>query len=141
MKKILLLMVLSAMIFFGCKKEDNNSSGFDYDIKLLYGKWRTTHVELSDGSYLDVTSSIAESVFKPTYSTFNLDGTYSISGYFGNFSGTYKTEGKTIITYVSGEEDVRYDVLSLSGISAELYMYDNEDADAAINMKIKVTKQ
>lgn len=66
----------------GCSK-DKKKNGFDYPIETLYGTWRVTHVEQKDGTMFDVTTPIAEKVFKPTYATFNADGTYSGHGAFG----------------------------------------------------------
>ena len=59
----------------GCSK-DKKKNGFDYPIETLYGTWRVTHVEQKDGTMFDVTTPIAEKVFKPTSATFNADGTY-----------------------------------------------------------------
>ncbi|MDR2009949.1 MAG: lipocalin family protein [Bacteroidales bacterium] len=135
MKKMFsMLMLVSVILFSGCSDDDDN--GFDYDVNLLIGKWRVTHVEQKDGSYFDVTSSIAESVFEPTYATFNSNGTYSGSGEFGNGSGTYTAVGKTIITKVGGDEYLRYDVLALSGNECELKMYEKGD-DASLKIKCK----
>lgn len=117
----------------GCSKEEG--TGFDYDVNLLYGKWRVTHVMQNTGSYLDVTTSVAESVFEPTYATFNSDGTYSGSGEFGNGSGTYKAVGKTIVTYIGGEEYLRYNIVSLSGTKAELEMYENDAPSETLSIK------
>ena len=139
MKKLNLFFILTvfSLLFVGCSKDDDIKN-FEYDLNLLYGKWRITHVEQINGSYLNVTSSVAESVFKPTYSTFYSDGTYSGSGEFGNGSGTFKAESKTIITYVDGQEYLRYDVLMLSESNAELKMYEKGNATS---VKIKVAKQ
>lgn len=123
MKKLLLSMSLllgMVVALSGCKKDEPNT--FDYPLETLYGTWRITHVEQKNGSMLDVTTPLAENVFKPTYATFNSDGTYSGRGYFGNGSGTYKAQGKTITCYIGGSEYVKYDVLSLSGQECELKM-------------------
>jgi uncharacterized lipoprotein NlpE involved in copper resistance len=137
MKKVVfLLLAVVAVLLAGCDKDDDPK--FDYDMELLYGKWRITHVEQKDGSMFDVTTPIAERVFKPTYITFNKGGSYSGSGEFGNGSGTYTATGKTIITYVDGQEYLRYDVLSLTGENAEIKMYEKGD-DAS--MKLRVAKQ
>ena len=128
-------MALVALV--ACKKEE--STGFDYDLNLLYGTWRVTHVMQSNGSWFNVTTEIAESVFEPTYATFNSNGTFSGSGELGNGSGTWTATGKTIITRVGGEEYLRYDVLSLSGTVAELEMYENDKPSS--RMKVRVEKQ
>ena len=59
---------------------------------------------------------------RATSATFNSDGTYSGSGYFGNGSGTYTAKGNTITTFVSGQVYIVYTVLSLNGSTAELKM-------------------
>lgn len=140
MKRFLLSMlavVLVACIFLSCSKDDEGSK-FDYSMETLVGKWRITHIEQADGSMLDITTPIAERVFKPTYATFNNDGTYSGSGEFGNGSGTFKPIGKTITCYVSGKEYLKYDVLSLSGTECELKMYQSSSSSS---IKIRCKKQ
>ena len=139
MKKFIFACIacfIAGIAIVGCSKD--NSSKFDYDLDLLYGTWRITHVMQSNGHYLNVTSSLAESVFEPTYATFNPDGTYSGRGEFGNGFGTYTTAGRTITTYVDGEEYLKYDVLSLNGSEAELEVYQTGSEGA---IKIKVAKQ
>jgi len=131
MKKVILLLAVLAGMFAGCSKDDDE--GFNYDINLLIGEWRVTHVEQKDGSMFNVTSSIAESVFAPTYATFNSNGTYSGRGSFGTGSGTYTATGNTIITYIGGEEYLRYDVLALNGTECTLKMYEKGD-----NASIKI---
>lgn len=138
MKKILLLLaIVLPLVFAGCSKDDKDPA-FDYEISLLHGKWRVTHVMQSDGEYLDVTTSLAERVFKPTYATFNADGSYTGTGEFGDGSGTFKAIGKTITTYVNGSEYLKYDVVSLNGTNAELTM---RETGQSATLKIKVAKQ
>lgn len=139
MKRTLLATItLLALIvtFSRCKK--NEPSTFDYPLETLYGTWRITHVEQKNGVMLDVTTYSAEKYFKPTYATFNEDGTYSGRGYFGNGSGTYKAQGKTITCYIDGSEYVKYDVLSLSGQECELKM---KVTDSDTSSKIRCKKQ
>lgn len=138
MKRFLLSMLAVALVactFSSCSKDDDEPK-FDYPMETLVGKWRITHVEQKDGSMFDVTTAIAEKVFKPTYATFNTDGTYSGSGEFGNGSGTFKAIGKTITCYVSGKEYLKYDVLSLSGTQCELKMYET-GSDSSIKIRCK----
>lgn len=62
--------------------------------------------------------------------SFKSDGTFYGKGYLGNGSGTYKATGNTIVTYLDGEEYIRYTVKSLSGDDAELTMsMDGESLD------------
>jgi hypothetical protein len=136
MKKAVFLLLMIATILSGCSKDENTS--FDFDINLLYGTWRVTHVMQSNGTYFDVTTNVGESVFEPTYAIFNADGSYSGSGEFGTGSGTYTAIGKTITTFVSGKEYLKYDVVSLTGTTAELIM---SETGSTSTLKIKVTKQ
>lgn len=138
MKRILFVTLCLVMVLSGCSKDDDQS--FDYDIDLLVGKWRVTHIESDerDGTYLNVIDEPGASLFEPTYATFNSNGTYSGEGFFGNGSGTYSTSGKTIITYIEGSEYLRYDVLTLSGTNAELKMYESKGSNS---IKIKCKKQ
>jgi len=130
MKKILLLSVLLLTItFFGCKK-DNNS--FAYSLNDLYGEWHGTDV------YVDGWVDITKYPFtKYAFSIkFYKDGTYYGSGYFGNGSGTYKAEKKTIYTYVNGKEYYKYDIKEWnpSNKTAELIM---SDSKSSIPIKVK----
>ena len=86
----------------GCSK-DKKKNGFDYPIETLYGTWRVTHVEQKDGTMFDVTTPIAEKVFKPTYATFNADGTYSGRGAFGTGNGTYKDKERLLLVMLTGK--------------------------------------
>jgi hypothetical protein len=121
MKKYLFALLVCVMAFAGCSKDDETPK-FNYDLETLYGTWRVTEIQQKDGSFLDVTTSVAEMVFEPTYATFNENGTYSGRGEFGTGSGTYKAEGNTIYTYVEGVEYLRYEVKSLSGEKCHLVM-------------------
>lgn len=141
MKKFLLTAIAiigMVLAFSGCSKDDEPKNGFDYPLETLYGTWRITHVEQKDGSMFDVTTSVAEMAFKPTYATFNADGTYSGRGFFGNGSGTYKAKGKTISCFIDGTEYLKYDVLSLSGRQCELKMY---ESGSSSSIKIRCKKQ
>ena len=117
MRKLLFVLFILPLSFISCSSDDD-SAGFDYDLEVLYGTWRITHIDVGSG-YVNVTST---SSITPTYATFNPDGTYSGKGYFGNGSGTYKAEGKRITCYVSGSEYTHYDVISLTGDICELTM-------------------
>lgn len=136
MKKVFLLSLFAIMmIVAGCSSDNEPKS--DFDMNLLYGRWRITHVE-SKGVMVDVTTPSGEAAFKPTYATFKKDGTYYGSGFFGNGSGTYKVKGKTIICYVEGVEYFRYDVISIQGTTCELKMY---RTGSLSSIKIRCKKQ
>lgn len=135
MKKILFALICAfAVLATGCQKE--NETNFNYDVNILYGTWRVTDVYV-DGDWMDITTPIAELVFKPTYATFNPDMTYSGKGAFGNGEGTYSLSGDTIYTYVDGEEYLTYKIRSLNGSFAELEVLQSGEAVTAI----KVEKQ
>lgn len=134
MKRLLFaVMAIAAVVFTGCSKDDEG--GFDYDKNQVYGTWRVTHVDLGEG-YVDVVGTIYEDVFDPTYITFNSNGTFSTHGYFGAASGTYTMKGKTITTYLDGEELFGYDILSLSGDIGEAEMYDVDDPSDRVRMRL-----
>lgn len=135
MKRIFTLMLITLMVV-SCEKDEKTDSSFNYDLGLLYGTWRVTHVEQSDGSFLDVTTVVAEKLFEPTYATFKSDGTYTGKGFFGNGSGTFKASGNTITTYVEKTVYLMYDVVSLNAGECQLVMRDDSGS-----MKIKCKKQ
>lgn len=128
MKKVLffmLAMVLPMVVFTSCSK-DEDEPVFDYDKNLLYGTWVISEIEL-DGNWFDWR-------LDETSATFNPDGTYYGRGEYGNGSGTYVAEGKTITCYVSGKEYLKYDVIKLTENTCELRMY-NSYGDAETNIR------
>jgi len=120
MKKVLLMMLvmLPTMLFTACSSDDDDNTS-ELQAAII-GKWRITQIEKSDGTMLDVTTTVAESVFKPTYAIFYSDGDYEGYGYFGNGSGTYKVSGNKIYTYVDGDEYLVYTVSSYTSTTANL---------------------
>lgn len=130
MKRILLLFAAIACVaFVGCSDDDDND-GFKYG-DAIYGTWDVTHVK-SDGSWIDITSPLFSKY--QASATFNADGTYSGSGYFGTGSGTYKASGSMIVCYISGSEYARYDVRSLSDNIAEMTM---TMGDSSVDIRCK----
>ena len=114
MMTALMVMILS-FGFVSCSSDDDDDD-FNFSKESLYGTWRMSEVKMSEnGTYIDWP-------MRATSATFNSDGTYSGSGYFGNGSGTYTAKGNTITTYVSGQVYIVYTVLSLNGSTAELKM-------------------
>lgn len=126
MKKIFLLMTVCLIALSGCSKDEDTK--FNYDIKTLYGTWQITHVDTKGGS------DFSPWILATTTATFNSDGTYSGSGYFGNGTGTYKAKGKTVTCYVEGKEYIKYDIISLESTLCTLKMYDET---AAVTIKCK----
>lgn len=120
MKKNYLNMMIALFVaivcvgFVSCSSDDDDD--FDYSKEKLYGTWKMSEVKMSEnGSYIAWP-------MKTTTATFNSDGTYSGSGYFGNGTGTYTAKGNKITTFVGGEVYIVYTILSLSGSTAELKM-------------------
>lgn len=128
-----LIALVCVVLFSGCKKDDD--AQFNYDLDMLYGKWRITSL-YSSGKWVDVTTYPGSILLDPTYATFYKDGTYYGSGEFGNGSGTYKAIGNSVTTYVDGKEYVRYDIISLSASICELNM-----VAGSSSLKVKCTKQ
>lgn len=123
---LLLLCTVMSLSFTACSKDDEPK--FDYDINQIVGTWVVTDVNLG--------SDYVSWFMERTSATFNANGTYSGRGYFGYGNGTYKAEGKTIITYIGGKEYLRYDVIRLSGNTCELRMYQT-GSDADIMLKCR----
>ena len=121
MKKYLLNLVTIMFVGFLCVNtsscsSDKDEESFNYPMESLYGTWKISEYKTTEsGSYTSWQ-------LKTTTATFNSNGTYSGSGYFGNGSGTYTTKGNTLTTYVNGNVYIVYTVLSLSGSTAELKM-------------------
>lgn len=113
----LVAVLLCAVLFSGCTTEDEKS--FDYDLNMLYGKWKVTAVNAS-GGWVDVTTYPGNLEMEPTYATFNSNGTYSGSGAFGYGFGTYSAVGNMVIIYIEGKEFMRYEVISLRATRCEL---------------------
>ena len=111
----IILVAILIIVVPSCSKDDDGDD-FNYPKENLYGTWKISEVKMSEsGTYISWP-------MKTTTATFNSDGTYSGSGYFGNGSGTYVAKGNTITTYVNGNVYIVYTVLSLNGSTTELKM-------------------
>lgn len=115
MKKYLFLvltLLVTSFAFISCSSDDDDNQ---YD-NAIVGTWKLTQVKTSQSeSYMDWP-------FKSTYASFQSDGTYYGSGYFGTGSGTWSIKGNTVKTYVDGELYVTYEILSLTSTTSELKM-------------------
>lgn len=131
-KILLILVLLCTTIFSSCKKDEEST--FDYPLETLYGIWDGAEI-LSDDGWVDITK-YPYTKFKFSI-RFNSDNTYYGSGYFGNGSGTYKAIGKTITTYIDGEEYARYTIKSLTNNQCEATM----DMGGTTTLDIRVKKK
>lgn len=135
MKKLFGFMLVAtiALSFYSCSNSDKEV--FDYPMKTLYGKWEGTGIYYND-EWIDLSNWMHKNLCFSI--SFNEDGTYYGEGFFGTGYGTYKTEGKNIITYVDGEKYLTYYVKSLSNDKAEITMYDN--SGDSMNLRVKKVK-
>lgn len=130
MKKLLIMLaaMLPLFVFIACSDDEENGTQISEEMRNIFGTWILRQVDTgnSDG--------YVEWPMEDTMATFNEDGTYSASGYFGDGSGTFTLEGSTITCFVGGEEFMKYDILSLSKNNCELRMYAPGSSDI---LKIK----
>lgn len=106
------MIAIVSLSFASCSDDDADSPY----VSDIVGTWKLTEVKTSaSGSYISWP-------FQATYASFNSDGTYTGSGYFGNGSGTWNLKGNTVTTYVDGELFFTYEIISVSGSNAELKM-------------------
>ena len=106
------MIAIVSLSFVSCSDDDADSPY----VSDIVGTWKLTEVKTSaSGSYISWP-------FQATYASFNSDGTYYGSGYFGNGSGTWNLKGNTVTTYVDGELFFTYEIISVSGSNAELKM-------------------
>lgn len=113
-KRLFMLMaiLIPAIAFTACSDDDKDEP----TLNDIVGTWKLSQVSTDNGQ------NYIAWPFKTTTATFKSDGTYSGQGYFGNGSGTWKQNGKTIITYVGGEEYMRYEVKELTSTTCTLVM-------------------
>lgn len=134
MKKILSILTIVAVTmcafsFVSCSNDDDdNLSTAD-----VVGTWMTTSVQI-DGKWVDLTSSLYES--QRAYANFKSDGTYVGWGSLGNGSGTWKLEGRTLTTYVSGKVYITYSNIVLNGSEMSGTM-----SQGSTSMNFKAKKQ
>ena len=132
---LMLVVLVSGLVFTGCSEDEEDK--FNYPLETLYGTWIGTGIYMeSDGTWIDPTSSWMYEDLEFSI-TFYENGKYYGKGFFGTGSGTYKTKGNTITTYVDGEMYLYYKVTSLTNNKAELTMYDG----SGDSMKLRVTKK
>ena len=127
-----MLAVISAICVSSCSKDDDDK--FDYPLETLLGTWNAKEIYV-DGKWYDVTqypyTKFGMSI------TFYSNGKFYGSGYFGTGSGTYKTSGKTITTYIDDEVYATYTVNSLASTTADLTM---QMGNSSLRMKAVKSK-
>ncbi len=110
----LIIAIASVCLFSGCQEK------FDYPLESLSGYWDGTHIYVNN-SWTDIT--YWEHLQKFAFSIkFNDNGTYQSYGYFGNGSGTYKTDGSVIKLYVDKKYYRTITIVSLTDNNAEAVM-------------------
>ena len=127
-------MVMSAVSFTSCSDDDEDENS--ELAEMIVGKWRITEVEQKDGTMYDVTTTIGEKVFEPTYATFLQNGDYIGYGAFGTGMGTYKVRGNKIYTYIDGEEYFIYTVESYTATRATIVISAN-GSDSTIRVTVE----
>ncbi len=133
MRKVLFLLAMLPMVLLSACSNDDDEDSFNYPMETLYGTWEGVEIDM-DGTIIDLTHGIySKYLFS---ATFNSDGTYSGSGYFGNGSGTYKANGDMIYTYINRKEYLRYQVISMQGNTATLIMI-MEGSDETLKVKVR----
>lgn len=105
-----LLVGITAVGFQSCGSDDDDDPTMDN----IIGSWKFTEVSTNGGA------SFSRWPMQATGATFNENGTYTGYGYFGNGSGTWKKKGNTIITYVDGDEYLRYEIKEQTSSTATL---------------------
>lgn len=131
MKKVftLVLMFVAMIGFTACEKEEP----FNYDKALVYGTWDATKIDFGDG-WIDLTQPWIDWELSLTLYE---GGKFCGRGELGNGCGTYTMKGKTIQTYIDGQEYLRYDIerLSNNNTEAEFILYDRSGDSAKLIAK------
>ena len=106
----LLTLVVASFAFISCSSDDDDNG--DYDKSMIVG---TGEMTAESGTYVDWP-------LRKTYATFNADGSYYGSGYFGTGRGTWSLKGNTLNTYVEGELFASYTIISATSTVSEMKM-------------------
>lgn len=110
------ILLITLFGFSSCSSDDDDNSfisDFDYPAETLYGTWKITKI----GSW-----SIYFYTSETTTATFKSDGTYKGKGLFGSGTGTYTASGSNINCYIDDNLYCSYNIISLEGDTATLYM-------------------
>lgn len=128
MKKIIVFMLVllsSTLCLSSCSKDDD----INLSKESVIGTWDVTWAEM-DGESLDVPAGYV-------YITLNNDGTYKVVMFSDRYSGTYKTEGNTVIGTTLDPITEYFKFTKLEGDNAEID-YSNSEEDF---YKFKATKR
>lgn len=113
MQRFLLILVgvLTVSTFISCEKEKPKEE-INYS-KLIVGTWQVTHIE-RDSVMVDITQPPYSTSIGYTSATFSSGGAYSSEGFFATGNGTYTIQGNIIMTFIEGEENYSYEIISLT---------------------------
>lgn len=101
---------------------------FDYNITLLYGKWRAASLEGVPNGPIDLTSPFAT----PAYLTFEEKGVLVGEGYLGEGIGRYTLDKKTMHTLID-KKRLDFEVTALTAETARI-KFNPSDIDFGIEI-------
>ena len=111
-----MLLLATLLTFTACSNDDKDEP----TLNDIVGTWKLSQVSGDEGK------TFIAWPYETTTASFKSDGTYSGKGYFGNGSGTWKQKGKTITTYINGQEFIKYEVKELTSSTCTLVMKAND---------------
>lgn len=109
------------MLTVTLKKDYKRTNDFDYNINMLYGKWRAISMEGVYDNPIDLKNPVTEKIYKPTFLTFEEKGVYTIKGFLGEGTGKYVTEDENIYTLV-GNKNIDFEVTALEENRARIVL-------------------
>lgn len=104
------LIVCILPAFTSCGSDDG-----DTPTDEIVGTWEPAEVSSDGYDYMAWP-------FETSTITFNSNGKYSSTGYFGNLSGTWSKEGNIVKTFVGGKESYSFEILEITAKSSVLKM-------------------
>lgn len=129
---LILLYVAIVLSFSSCSDDEDKDVSY-YPMEILYGTWEGTEI-YRDGRWIDLSNwQYKDLVFSIK---FNRNKTYSVKGFFGNGSGTYKVVRNEITIYVRGEIYLKYYFTLLSSYNEAQIVISYNDGGTII-LKIK----
>lgn len=118
MKKQLFFLftfILAAFAFMACSSDDDDSED-GLSKSDIVGTWTLTEVKTTEnGTYVSWP-------YETTLASFNANGTYYGTGYFGTGRGTWSKKGNVVNTYFDGQLYVSYQIISVNSNHAEMKM-------------------